>query len=79
MINTIAWKKQTWKNTWSIRWLDYNNAFGNGISPKHESCLQLDKGKNEEGNVSRCKHTMHQTWDAQGNFGTWRWKMTLGL
>ncbi len=72
--------KETWKNTWSIRWSGYNNGLGNDISWKYESCLQLDKGKNEEkGNISRCKHTMHQTWDVESNFGTWRWKMMLGL
>jgi hypothetical protein len=44
--------KEVWKNTWSRRWSGYNNALGNGTSPKHESCLQPNGGKNEkEGNI----------------------------
>lgn len=53
--------REMWKNAWSGRWSSYNNALRDGTSPKHESCLQPDGGKNEEErNISMCKtHIKH--------------------
>jgi len=67
--------REMWKNAWSGRWSSYNNALRDGTSPKHESCLQPDGGKNEEErNISMCKtHIKHETSLATLEFEGEKW------